>query len=72
MLGVSGLHEAERGEWDEYPDTGIADPEFPLEQRLSVPSLLGTYGKMVVYPFAQMARDVGKYRRRSVNRTATS
>jgi sterol desaturase/sphingolipid hydroxylase (fatty acid hydroxylase superfamily) len=57
--------------WDEYPDTGIADPRFPLERRLSVPSLLGTYFRMVAYPFTQMAHDVGKYRRRVTRPAAT-
>jgi sterol desaturase/sphingolipid hydroxylase (fatty acid hydroxylase superfamily) len=52
--------------WDEYPDTGIADPEFPLEKRLSPLPLVGSYCKMVLYPFRQMIHDIGKYRRTSM------
>lgn len=58
--------------WDEYPDTGIADPDFPLEQRVTPGSLLASYAKMVVYPFQQVARDVGKLRRRTVVRPASA
>lgn len=54
--------------WDEYPDTGIADQQFPLEKRLRPLGLLGSYGRMVAYPFQQMVRDVGKFRRRAVAR----
>jgi sterol desaturase/sphingolipid hydroxylase (fatty acid hydroxylase superfamily) len=53
--------------WDEYPDTGIADPEFPLERRLSFFALVGSYFKMVLYPFRQMIHDVGKFRRISID-----
>jgi sterol desaturase/sphingolipid hydroxylase (fatty acid hydroxylase superfamily) len=49
--------------WHEYPATGIADPEFPLEQRPTPGHLVASYGHQIVYPFMQVARDVGKYRR---------
>ena len=49
--------------WDEYPDTGIADPEFPLETQALPPALVVSYARMVLYPFRQMVHDIGKYRR---------
>ena len=49
--------------WDEYPATGIADPDFPLEKNASPGALLGAYARQNVYPFQQVARDVGKLRR---------
>lgn len=57
--------------WDEYPETGIADPAFPLERNGSPTALVASYFKMVLYPFQQCVRDVGKFRRRSVVRPAT-
>ncbi len=35
------------------------------------PVLVATYTKMVVYPFQQVVRYVGKYRRRQIARPAT-
>jgi sterol desaturase/sphingolipid hydroxylase (fatty acid hydroxylase superfamily) len=49
--------------WDEYPATGIADPDFPLEKSASPGALLSAYARQNVYPFQQVARDVGKFRR---------
>jgi sterol desaturase/sphingolipid hydroxylase (fatty acid hydroxylase superfamily) len=54
--------------WDEYPETGIADRDFPLEQRVSGLALLGSYAKMVLYPFRQALHDVGKFRGRAIVR----
>lgn len=49
--------------WNEYPATGIADPEFPLEKHARPGHLVASYGRQIAYPFIQVARDVGKYRR---------
>ena len=49
--------------WEEYPDTGIADPKFPLETKASPPTLVVSYARMVLYPFRQIVHDIGKYRR---------
>jgi sterol desaturase/sphingolipid hydroxylase (fatty acid hydroxylase superfamily) len=56
--------------WDEYPQTGIADQKFPLEDRLTPGRLVKTYFAMVFYPFRQMAGDVGKFRRPALDPTA--
>jgi len=45
--------------WDEYPKTGIADPNFPLEQSGSAGALLVTYARQNLYPFAQVVHGVG-------------
>ena len=37
--------------YDEYPDTGVADDEFPVERRLGVWSLLHTLLLQLIYPF---------------------
>ncbi len=39
--------------YDEYPETGIDDPEFPLEQTAS-PALFGNYFKQILYPFKRI------------------
>lgn len=38
-------------EWDEYPDTGVEDDDFPLETTRRIPDLLVTLFKQVIYPF---------------------
>jgi sterol desaturase/sphingolipid hydroxylase (fatty acid hydroxylase superfamily) len=58
--------------WDEYPGTGIADPNFPLELRPTPRNLFTSYAKMVIYPFSQMVGDVGKFRGRHINRSSPS
>ena len=49
--------------WDEYPATGIADPSYPHERAATPGALLGAYARQNVYPFTQIARDIGKFRR---------
>jgi sterol desaturase/sphingolipid hydroxylase (fatty acid hydroxylase superfamily) len=43
---------------DEYPATGIKDPEFPVERTLRGWSLLCTPMLQLVYPFVKIARDL--------------
>ena len=58
--------------WHEYPDTGIADEQFPLGRGPPPVHLLVSYFKMVAYPFEQMVHDVGKFRRRTIVRPGTA
>ncbi len=39
--------------YDEYPETGIDDPNFPLEQTASL-ALFGNYFKQILYPFKRI------------------
>ena len=39
--------------YDEYPETGISDSEFPLEKELS-PRLFGDYLRQMAYPFRKI------------------
>lgn len=48
---------------DEYPATGIPDPNFPLETSRSVGNHLRSYVDQNLYPFRQTLHDVGKTRR---------
>ena len=55
--------------WDEYPATGIADPSYPHERAATPGALLGAYARQNAYPFTQIARDIGKFRRAPVPST---
>ena len=55
--------------WDEYPATGIADPSYPHERAATPGALLGAYARQNAYPFTQIARDIGKFRRAPVQST---
>ena len=49
--------------YEEYPHTGIADQDFPLEQRVDWYWSLVNYLRQVVYPFKQalvIVRNRGK------------
>jgi len=39
-----------------YPDTGIADPEYPHEQGADLASLAATFAKQLIYPFRLLFR----------------
>lgn len=39
---------------EEYPATGIADPNFPLEEAVGVGGLLSRYFAQIIYPFQQV------------------
>ena len=41
---------------DEYPDTGVADPDFPLEQKRDLGSLFVTLVHQFIYPFKLIIR----------------
>jgi sterol desaturase/sphingolipid hydroxylase (fatty acid hydroxylase superfamily) len=44
-------------DYDEYPETGIPDPDFPLEQdRPGVLGMLRTWAAQLIYPFLQTAQ----------------
>lgn len=43
---------------EEYPETGIADPDFPLEKETSLLSLLSVPFKQLVYPFIAIWRSL--------------
>jgi sterol desaturase/sphingolipid hydroxylase (fatty acid hydroxylase superfamily) len=40
-------------DYEEYPHTGVADPNFPLEQRVNWHWALVNYIRQVIYPFKQ-------------------
>lgn len=42
--------------YDEYPDTGIADPEFPMERGSDPWNLIVTLLRQLVYPFRMIIR----------------
>ena len=42
----------------EYPQTGVADPDFPMEQRATVGDILSAYVRQFLYPFVQIWRRV--------------
>lgn len=42
--------------YDEYPDTGVADPDFPVEQKRDAWSLLVTLVRQFAYPFKLIIR----------------
>jgi sterol desaturase/sphingolipid hydroxylase (fatty acid hydroxylase superfamily) len=41
-------------EWDEYPDTGIEDEDFPLEVSARPKDLLGTMYRQFIHPFTRV------------------
>jgi sterol desaturase/sphingolipid hydroxylase (fatty acid hydroxylase superfamily) len=46
----------------EYPDTGVADPTFPLERSAGPFSLLLTPVRQMIYPFRAIGRSLGGQR----------
>lgn len=44
--------------WNEYPETGIEDQEFPHETRIDLRSLLVTPIRQLVYPLQRIAEQV--------------
>jgi sterol desaturase/sphingolipid hydroxylase (fatty acid hydroxylase superfamily) len=40
----------------DYPATGVADPDFPLEKAPEPQSLLTTFARQLIYPFQQIFR----------------
>jgi sterol desaturase/sphingolipid hydroxylase (fatty acid hydroxylase superfamily) len=48
--------------WDEYPETGIEDHEFPHETGADLPSLLLTPIRQMVYPLRRIAEQVASWR----------
>jgi sterol desaturase/sphingolipid hydroxylase (fatty acid hydroxylase superfamily) len=48
--------------WDEYPETGIEDREFPHETRADLPSLLVTPMRQILYPLRRIAQQVASRR----------
>lgn len=50
--------------WDEYPETGIEDDQFPHESRTDLPSLLVTPIRQMVYPLRRIAEQVAGRRAR--------
>ncbi len=51
------LFKTQYKQYNEYPDTGINEPRFPLEKSSKLPSLLKTYWLQFIYPFQSI---VGK------------
>jgi len=39
-----------------YPQTGVADPGFPMEERATVGGIVAAYTKQFLYPFVQIWR----------------
>jgi sterol desaturase/sphingolipid hydroxylase (fatty acid hydroxylase superfamily) len=48
--------------WDEYPDTGIEDHEFPHETRADLRSLLVTPIRQMLFPLHRIAEQVASWR----------
>ncbi|MCB9725356.1 MAG: sterol desaturase family protein [Spirochaetaceae bacterium] len=41
-------------QWDAYPQTGVQDPDFPMERRSTVGGVFGAYVHQFFYPFRQI------------------
>lgn len=48
--------------YDEYPDTGMQDNNFPFEKSLKGWNWLKFYWQQLIYPFCQIGKDINKYR----------
>ena len=52
--------------YEEYPETGVDEAQFPLERRSSPLALVHTYVAQWCYPFRLLARDVAQWMRGSL------
>ena len=48
-------------QWDEYPDTGVDDPAFPLEKSAKPLDLLKTVWRQFIYPFQAIYRKIATH-----------
>ena len=47
--------------YDEYPETGIDDPQFPHEEELNVSSIVRAFARQFFYPFKLLFSDIDEF-----------
>jgi lathosterol oxidase len=52
-------------DYDEYPETGIADDSFPFEQKRGFLNIVDAFGAQFLYPFELVVRDLNTFIRKT-------